>query len=65
MTVTVILPDGATDKYMRFGDAYEERADGALDVSRGGAEPFRYAAGEWTGVEGDQRSRKVRRFWPF
>lgn len=65
MTVKVMLSDGATDEYMRFGDEYEKRNDGALDVSRGGAQPYRYAAGEWTDVEGDQRRRKVRRFWPF
>ena len=37
MTVTVTLPDGVTDKYMRFGDAYVKHDDGRLDVVRGGA----------------------------
>jgi hypothetical protein len=65
MTVRVTLPDGGTDKYMRFGDAYVKRTDGTLDVMRGGAEPYRYAAGEWADVEGDERRGKVRRFWRF
>ena len=34
MTVTVTLQDGATDKYMRFGDAYVKHNDGTLDVVR-------------------------------
>ena len=34
MTVTVTLQDGATDKYMRFGDAYIKQNDGTLDVVR-------------------------------
>ena len=64
MTVTVNLPDGAIDKYMRFGDAYVEHDDGSLDVIRGGAKhPHRYAAGEWSGVEGDQSRWKKGRFW--
>ncbi|TFV61481.1 hypothetical protein E4P42_00860 [Mycobacterium sp. PS03-16] len=62
MTVTVTLPSGDTDRYMRFGDAYVKRHDGTLDVMRTGAEPFTYAAGEWTDVNGDQR-RARRRFW--
>ena len=37
MTVTVTLPDGGTDKYMRFGDAYVKHNDGTLDIIRGGA----------------------------
>ena len=46
MTVTVTLPDGATDKYMRFGDAYIKHNDGRLDVVRGGAkQPYSYAWG--------------------
>jgi hypothetical protein len=28
MTVTVTLPDGGSDKYMRFGDAYVKNHDG-------------------------------------
>lgn len=64
MTVTVTLPDGATDKYMRFGDAYVQHDDGALDVFRGGdSEPHRYASGDWSDVEGDQKRWKKGRFW--
>lgn len=37
MTVSVTLQDGATDKYMRFGDAYVKHNDGSLDVVRCGA----------------------------
>lgn len=58
MTVTVTLPSGAVDEYMRFGDSYVERDDGALEVIRRGAkEAHRYAAGEWSGVHGDQNHR--------
>ena len=32
MTVTVTLPDGGADSYMRFGDAYVEHDNGALAV---------------------------------
>ncbi len=63
MTVKVTLPDGATDKYMRFGDAYVKQHDGTLDICRTGAKPMSYAAGDWSDVEGDERTRKVRRFW--
>jgi hypothetical protein len=63
MTVTVTLPDGGTDEYMRFGDVYVQHHDGRLDVVRRGAKtPHSYASGEWTDVEGDQ-SRKKSRFW--
>ena len=34
MTVTVTLPDGHTDEYLRFGDNYVEHQDGSLDVVR-------------------------------
>lgn len=63
MTVIVKLSSGAVDKYMRFGDSYAEHSDGTLDVVRRGAkEPHRYAAGEWSGVHGDQNHGwKVRR----
>jgi hypothetical protein len=37
MPVTVTLPDGGADKYMRFGDVYVKHNDGTLDVIRGGA----------------------------
>jgi len=64
MTVTVTLPDGATDKYMRFGDAYIKHNDGRLDVVRGGAkQPYSYASGDWTDVEGNEKSWKKSRFW--
>ena len=64
MTVTVTLPDGGTDEYMRFGDAYVKHNDGTLDVIRGGArQRYSYASGEWSDVEGDQKSWKKGRFW--
>jgi hypothetical protein len=64
MTVTVTLPDGATDKFMRFGDAYVKHHDGSLDVVRGGAkQPHSYASGEWTDVKGDEKRWKKGRFW--
>jgi hypothetical protein len=64
MTVTVTLPDGATDKYMRFGDVYVKRNDGRLDVVRGGAkQPYSYASAEWTDVGGDEMNWKKGRFW--
>ncbi|WAC89237.1 hypothetical protein [Mycobacterium sp. Aquia_213] len=63
MTCTVTLRDGVTDSYMRFGDAYVKRNDGTLDVIRTGAKrPYRYAPGEWTNVQGDERTKKSR-FW--
>jgi hypothetical protein len=38
--------------------------DGSLDVVRGGAKrPYRYTSGEWTDVEGDQKTWKKDRFW--
>ena len=56
MTVTVTLQDGATDKYMRFGDVFVKHNDGRLDVIRCGAkDPYSYAAGAWTDVEGDEK----------
>ena len=64
MTVTVTLPDGLTDKYMRFGDVYVKHDDGSLAVIRGGArQPYSYASGQWTDVVGDQKSWKTGRFW--
>jgi hypothetical protein len=64
MTVTVTLPGGGTDEYMRFGDAYVQHTDGRLDVVRTGAKvPYSYASGEWTDVEGDQSKWKKSRFW--
>ena len=63
MTVTVKLPDGRTDKYMRFGDTYVKHHDGRLDVIRSGAkQPYRYASDEWTDVDGDEKRGNVR-FW--
>jgi hypothetical protein len=56
MTVSVTLQDGATDKYMRFGDAYVKHNDGSLDVVPCGAQqPHSYAAGAWTDVQGDEK----------
>ena len=64
MTVTVTLPDGGTDEYMRFGDAYLKNGDGSLDVVRTGArESYFYADGAWTGVDGDEKKSKKRRFF--
>ena len=63
MTVTVTLPDGETDRYMRFGDAYIKNHDGTLDVVRTGAKhAHSYASGQWTDVEGDEKRFK-KRFW--
>jgi hypothetical protein len=64
MAVTVTLPDGGTDKYMRFGDAYVKHNDGRLDVVRGGAkQAYSYASGNWPDVEGNEKSWKKTRFW--
>ena len=66
MTVIVTLPDGGTVGYLRFGDAYVKHPDGSLDIIRSGAKyAYRYAAGEWADVEGDQKrlARRKRRFW--
>ncbi len=64
MTVTVRLPDGGVDEYMRFGDAYFKHSDGSLDVIRTGAkEPFSYPSGQWSDVQGDQRKHKKSAFW--
>lgn len=64
MTVIVTLHDGGADKYMRPGDMYIKHKDGTLDVVRGGAkQPYSYASGAWTDVEGDQKSRGKGHFW--
>ena len=56
MTVTVTLPDGGADEYMRFGDAYVKHDNGTLDVVRTGAkQSFHYESGGWTDVAGDER----------
>ena len=63
MTVTVTLPDGLTDKYMRFGDAFVKHDNGTLDVIRTGArQPHR------PGGAVDRRRRRPKeledgRFW--
>ncbi len=63
MTVTVTLPDGAIDKYMRFGDRYVKHIDGRLDIVRGGVkQAHTYASGDWTDVGGDEKGSK-KRFW--
>ena len=62
--VTVRLPDGGSDKYMRSGDAYIKHNDGTLDVVRVGAQqPHRYTSGEWTDVAGDEKGWKKHHFW--
>lgn len=64
MTVTVTLSTGGTDEYMRFGDSYVKRNDGALDVVRHGAkERHSYASGDWVDVEGDEKKSRSRRLW--
>jgi hypothetical protein len=64
MTVHVTLPDGETDEYMRFGDAYVKHGDGTLDVLRVGAKAsYSYASGEWSDVEGDQKATAKRRLF--
>jgi len=61
VTVIVTLPDGGTDNFMRFGDAYVKHHDGSLDVVRTGVkQPHRYSSQEWTEVEGDQKKSKNR-----
>jgi uncharacterized protein YaiE (UPF0345 family) len=58
-----MLPGGGTDEYMRFGDTYVKRSDGALDVVRNGAKEWHsYASGDWLNVEGDERKLKSRHF---
>ena len=64
MPVTVTLPDGGTDKYMRSSDAYVKHNDGRLDVIRSGAKDHRsYSSGEWTDVVGDEKRSKKGHFW--
>ncbi|OBF33829.1 hypothetical protein A5724_01460 [Mycobacterium sp. ACS1612] len=63
MTVKVTLAGGGTDQFMRFGDVYIKHHDGSLDVLRTGVrQPYSYAAGQWTDVEGDQKRFKTK-FW--
>lgn len=63
MTVTVKLPDGRVDGYMRAGDSYVKHDDGTLDVVRTGAkQAFTYAPGEWADVDGDEKRWKRSRF---
>jgi hypothetical protein len=64
VAVTVTLPDGSTDKYMRFGDAYVKHQDGSLDILRGGAKkPYSYASGAWKDVEGNEKGWNKTRFF--
>ncbi|MGP4058983.1 hypothetical protein ACTWP6_29950 [Mycobacterium sp. 4D054] len=64
MTVLVKLSNGRVDEYMRFGDVYVRHGDGTLDVVRtGGAHRYSYAAGEWVGVDGDEKRWKKSLFW--
>ena len=66
MTVTVTLPDGNTNEYMRFGDSYVEHSDGSLDVHRTGAnKPFFYGPAEWTEVQGDEHKGLTKSSWHF
>lgn len=49
---------------MRFGDAYVKNGDGSLDVVRTGAkEAHSYASGAWSGVDGDEKKSRKRRFF--
>ena len=66
MTVTVTLPDGNVNEYMRFGDSYVEHADGTLNVHRTGAnEAYVYAPSEWSEVRGDESKGLTNRSWRF
>lgn len=63
MTVTVKLPDGGVDQFLRSGDSYVKHHDGTLEVIRNGVKDHvNYAAGKWADVEGDERKHKVS-FW--
>ena len=63
MTVTVTLRYGATDSYLRYGDEYIKQNDGTLDVVRAGADqPYSYAPGLWTDVEGNEKRLTRSRF---
>ena len=64
MTVTVTLPGGEIDEYLRFGDTYVQHGNGTLDVVRTGAKkPFTYGSGEWTEVNSAPCKGIKRRFW--
>jgi hypothetical protein len=64
MTVTVTLVAGGTVEYLRFADTYVKRNNGTLDICRGGAKRSQsYAQGQWTKVDGDEKSWKNGRFW--
>jgi hypothetical protein len=57
---TMTLPNGATDKYMRFHDAYIKHSDGTLDVVRGGRQTVvRLRVGAVDRVEGDETTWKT------
>jgi hypothetical protein len=63
MTVTVTLQDGATDRYMRFGDEYVKHNDGTLDVIHDGAKrPYSYAPGAWSDVKGQRKAIEEKPF---
>jgi len=63
MTVIVMLPDGESDEYSRFGDSFVKHNDGSLDVVRKGEKkPHRYEAGQWTDVAGTEKLWKKPRF---
>ncbi|MCB0950010.1 MAG: hypothetical protein KDB44_12170 [Mycobacterium sp.] len=62
MTVTVTLPGGGTDEYMRTHDSFVKQRDGSLDVVRSGApELISYPSGDWAEVDGDEK--KKHGFW--
>ncbi|MBJ7339317.1 hypothetical protein [Mycolicibacterium sp.] len=64
MTVTVALPNGGSDEYLRSGDSYVKNGDGTLDVVRVGAkETYFYDSGAWNGVDGDEKKTSKRRFF--
>lgn len=57
------LRDGATDSYMRSGDAYVKHNDGTLEVIRVGAKRLSsYAPVVWIDVQGDEKRSKGSRF---
>jgi hypothetical protein len=63
MTVSVKLPDGGVDQYLRHGDSYVKHSDGTLEVIRNGVKEHpKYPAGQWADVSGDEHKHKVG-FW--
>ena len=57
MTVTVTLRDGATDNYMRFGDAYvQAQQRDARRIRCAPNIPHSYPAGAWIDVQGNENT---------